>query len=187
MDCSTPGFPVPHHFPEFAQVHAHWISDAIQPSHLLLPSSPPALSLLRQYLLLGRAVRFTAALSLGAGHAAPALVCQLILPALPHPSHTPTSHPLITKACVNLVTGHRGERCLRDFNCGPGLCCAHHYRTKICKPVLLEGHVCSRRGHNDNTHVLDIFQRCNCAPGLVCQSQAAQNPLHTRLHVCQNA
>ena len=29
MDCSIPGFPVPHHLPEFAQVHVHWISDAI--------------------------------------------------------------------------------------------------------------------------------------------------------------
>ena len=25
MDCSTPDFPVPHHLPEFAQVHFHWI------------------------------------------------------------------------------------------------------------------------------------------------------------------
>ena len=29
MDCSTPGFPVPHHLPEFAQVHVQWIGDAI--------------------------------------------------------------------------------------------------------------------------------------------------------------
>ena len=33
MGCSTPGLPVPHHLPEFAQVHVHRISDAIQPSH----------------------------------------------------------------------------------------------------------------------------------------------------------
>ena len=39
MDCSMTGFPVLHHFLEFAQVHVHWISDAIQPSHPLLPSS----------------------------------------------------------------------------------------------------------------------------------------------------
>ena len=39
MNCSMPGFPVPHHFPEFAEVHVHWISDAIQPSHPLSPSS----------------------------------------------------------------------------------------------------------------------------------------------------
>ena len=38
VDCSMPGFPVPHHFLEFAQVHVHWISDAIQPSYPLLPS-----------------------------------------------------------------------------------------------------------------------------------------------------
>ena len=24
MDCSTPGFPVHHHLPEFAQTHVHW-------------------------------------------------------------------------------------------------------------------------------------------------------------------
>ena len=35
-----PGLPVPCHLPEFAQVHVHWITDAILPSHLLSPSSP---------------------------------------------------------------------------------------------------------------------------------------------------
>ena len=45
VNCSTPGFPVSHHFPEFAHVHVHWISDAIRPSHPLSNSSPPALSL----------------------------------------------------------------------------------------------------------------------------------------------
>ena len=43
-DCSMPGLPVPHHLPEFAQVHVHCISDAIQPSHPLTPSSPSALN-----------------------------------------------------------------------------------------------------------------------------------------------
>jgi len=37
-DCSTPGFPVLHHLPEFAQTHVHWVSDAIQPSHPLSPT-----------------------------------------------------------------------------------------------------------------------------------------------------
>ena len=45
MDCSMPGFVVPHHLPEFAQVHVHCIKDAIQPSHPLMPSSPSALNL----------------------------------------------------------------------------------------------------------------------------------------------
>ena len=39
-DRSTPGLPVPHHLPEFAQVHVHWIGDTVQPSHPMLPSSP---------------------------------------------------------------------------------------------------------------------------------------------------
>ena len=45
MDCSTPGFPVLHYLPEFAQTHVHWVDDAIQPSHPLSPPSPPALNL----------------------------------------------------------------------------------------------------------------------------------------------
>ena len=40
MDCSMPGLPVPHHRPEFAWVHVHYIGDTIQPSHLLTASSP---------------------------------------------------------------------------------------------------------------------------------------------------
>ena len=31
MDYSTPGFPVLHYLPEFAQTHVHWVSGAIQP------------------------------------------------------------------------------------------------------------------------------------------------------------
>ena len=37
MVCSTPGFPVPHHLPEFAQTHVHWVSDATQPPILHHP------------------------------------------------------------------------------------------------------------------------------------------------------
>jgi len=43
-DCSTPGFPVLHSLPEFAQTHVHWIGDAIQPSYPLSPPSPHALN-----------------------------------------------------------------------------------------------------------------------------------------------
>ena len=45
MDCSTPGFPVHHQLPELAQTHVHSIGDAIQPSHPLSSSSPPAFNL----------------------------------------------------------------------------------------------------------------------------------------------
>ena len=39
MNCSTPGFRVLHYLPRFAQTHVHWVSDAIQPFHPLLPTS----------------------------------------------------------------------------------------------------------------------------------------------------
>ena len=45
MDCLSPGFSFFHHLPEFAQTRVHWVSDVIQPSHPLSPSSPPALIL----------------------------------------------------------------------------------------------------------------------------------------------
>ena len=47
MDCSTPGFPVHHHLPEFAQVHAHCIGDAIKSSHPL--SELPVFKFLYQH------------------------------------------------------------------------------------------------------------------------------------------
>ena len=45
MDCSTPGFPVLRHLPEFAQTHVHCIGEAIQPSHPLSSPSPPTFNL----------------------------------------------------------------------------------------------------------------------------------------------
>ena len=45
MDYSTPGFPVLHQLPEFAQTPVHRLSGAIQPSHPLSSPSPPALNL----------------------------------------------------------------------------------------------------------------------------------------------
>ena len=41
---SMPGLPVHHQFLELTQTHAHWVGDAIQPSHPLPSSSPPALN-----------------------------------------------------------------------------------------------------------------------------------------------
>ena len=39
MDCSTPGLHVHHQLPEFTQTHLHWVGDAIQPSHPVVPFS----------------------------------------------------------------------------------------------------------------------------------------------------
>ena len=37
MNCTTPGFPVLHYLPEFAQTHVHWVRD---PSNYLILCSP---------------------------------------------------------------------------------------------------------------------------------------------------
>ena len=42
MNRSTPGLPVHHKLPEFAQTHAYRVGDAIQLSHPLSSPSPPA-------------------------------------------------------------------------------------------------------------------------------------------------
>ena len=39
MECSTPGFPVHYQLPELTQTHVHWVADAIQPSHPVIPFS----------------------------------------------------------------------------------------------------------------------------------------------------
>ena len=39
MDCSTPGLPIHHQLLESTQTHVHWVIDAIQPSHSLVPFS----------------------------------------------------------------------------------------------------------------------------------------------------
>ena len=39
MDWGMPGFPVLHYLPEYAQIHVHWVGDAIQPSQPLPLSS----------------------------------------------------------------------------------------------------------------------------------------------------
>ena len=45
MDCSTPGLPVHRVLQEFIQIHVHWVSDAVQPSHPLSSPSPPTFNL----------------------------------------------------------------------------------------------------------------------------------------------
>ena len=45
MNCCIPGFAILYYLPEFAEIHAHWVSDANQPSHPLSPPFSPALNL----------------------------------------------------------------------------------------------------------------------------------------------
>ena len=45
MNRSTPGLPVHHQLLESTQTNAHWVTDAIQPSHPLSSPSPPTFNL----------------------------------------------------------------------------------------------------------------------------------------------
>ncbi|KAI4874267.1 hypothetical protein NFI96_028446 [Prochilodus magdalenae] len=69
-----------------------------------------------------------------------------------------------------ILKGGEGEACLRSSDCTEGLCCARHFWSRICKPVLTEGQVCTRH-RRKGTHGLEIFQRCDCGQGLVCRGQ----------------
>ena len=55
---SMPGLSVLHHLPKFSQVHVYCISDAIQPSHPLMPSSPSALNVSQNQGLFQRVSHF---------------------------------------------------------------------------------------------------------------------------------
>ncbi|XP_054656233.1 dickkopf-related protein 2-like [Dunckerocampus dactyliophorus] len=99
--------------------------------------------------------------------------------------------------------GQVGDPCLGTSECSDGLCCARHFWTRICKPVLWEGQVCSRHGRK-RQRGLELFQRCPCGRGLACRtrdhvpppsstllaaanSKFAAHPSfapQTRLHVC---
>ena len=57
MDCSMPGYPIHHQFPERTHTHVHKVSDAIQPSLLchpllLLPSIFPSIRVFSNELVL---------------------------------------------------------------------------------------------------------------------------------------
>ncbi|KAJ8388243.1 hypothetical protein AAFF_G00136140 [Aldrovandia affinis] len=66
--------------------------------------------------------------------------------------------------------GREGESCLRSTDCAGGLCCARHFWSRICKPVLTDGQVCSKHKRKGSRGV-EIFQRCNCRDGLSCRAQ----------------
>ena len=51
MNRTMPGLPVHHQLLELAQIHVHWVGDAIQPSHLLSSPSPPAFNLSQHHSL----------------------------------------------------------------------------------------------------------------------------------------
>ncbi|XP_041866513.1 dickkopf-related protein 1-like isoform X2 [Melanotaenia boesemani] len=90
----------------------------------------------------------------------------------------------------NAVKGQEGDTCLRSSDCSEGLCCARHFWSRICKPVLTEGQVCTRH-RRKGTHGLELFQRCDCGEGLACRPEKGERDHSVsrtaarNLHTCQ--
>ncbi|KAK1905122.1 Dickkopf-related protein 1 [Dissostichus eleginoides] len=98
------------------------------------------------------------------------------------PSTAHNNQPISTK-------GQEGDNCLRSADCSEGLCCARHFWSRICKPVLTEGQVCTRH-RRKGTHGLELFQRCDCGDGLSCRPEKGERDLSVsrtarNLHTCQ--
>uniref|UniRef100_A0A8C6SXX5 Dickkopf N-terminal cysteine-rich domain-containing protein n=1 Tax=Neogobius melanostomus TaxID=47308 RepID=A0A8C6SXX5_9GOBI len=72
--------------------------------------------------------------------------------------------------------GQVGDPCLRSLDCSDGLCCARHFWTRICKPVLQEAQVCTRQRRKGAQRGLELFQRCPCGPGLSCRALRDATP-----------
>ncbi|CAB1338092.1 unnamed protein product [Coregonus sp. 'balchen'] len=91
-----------------------------------------------------------------------------------------------TQDLSQTLKGLEGENCLRSSDCTEGLCCARHFWSKICKPVLKDGQVCTKHKRK-GPHGLEIFQRCDCGDGLSCRTQRGEhNSKASRsLHTCQ--
>ncbi|KAL6118206.1 uncharacterized protein ACO6RY_03052 [Pungitius sinensis] len=70
--------------------------------------------------------------------------------------------------------GQVGDPCLRSPDCSPGLCCARHFWTRICKSVLQEGQVCTPRRRRGSRGP-ELFQRCPCGAGLGCRTLRGRN------------
>ncbi|XP_075894505.1 dickkopf-related protein 1-like [Nelusetta ayraudi] len=103
-----------------------------------------------------------------------------------HTKMPPTAHSNQPHA----VKGMEGDTCLRSTDCSEGLCCARHFWSRICKPVLTEGQVCTRH-HRKGTHGLELFQRCNCGDGMTCRpdkgerDHSVSRTAARNLHTCQ--
>ncbi|TWW78605.1 dickkopf-related protein 1-like [Takifugu flavidus] len=90
----------------------------------------------------------------------------------------------------NAMKGMEGDTCLRSADCSEGLCCARHFWSRICKPVLTEGQVCTRH-RRKGTHGLELFQRCDCGEGMTCRPERGERDHSVsrtaarNLHTCQ--
>nr|ADP68617.1 dickkopf-like protein 1 [Branchiostoma belcheri] len=80
--------------------------------------------------------------------------------------------------------GSAWSRCLRSSDCQVGLCCARHWFSKVCKPMLTQGDACTRP--DKRTVPGELFQRCPCEEELSCRpSRDVVVEGKPRLYTCQ--
>ncbi|XP_044880110.1 dickkopf-related protein 1 [Mauremys mutica] len=121
------------------------------------------------------------------GHFLPGEMEETIIESFSPDHGIPDLHPKRTTSPSQLhhLKGQESTTCLRSSDCAAGLCCARHFWSKICKPVLKEGQVCTKH-RRKGSHGLEIFQRCYCGEGLSCRLQRDYATTNTsRLHTCQ--
>lgn len=108
-------------------------------------------------------------------------------------NHSSSSHLSFSRSLSFLLSvspGQEGDTCLRSADCSEGLCCARHFWSRICKPVLTEGQVCTRH-RRKGAHGLELFQRCDCGDGLACRPEKGERDHNVsrtaarNLHTCQ--
>ncbi|CAM5129053.1 unnamed protein product [Eretmochelys imbricata] len=121
------------------------------------------------------------------GHFLPGEMEETIIESFSPDHGIPDLHPKRTTSPSQLhhLKGQESTTCLRSSDCATGLCCARHFWSKICKPVLKEGQVCTKH-RRKGSHGLEIFQRCYCGEGLSCRLQRDYATTNSsRLHTCQ--
>ncbi|XP_053160295.1 dickkopf-related protein 1 [Hemicordylus capensis] len=118
----------------------------------------------------------------------PGEIEETIVESFDHGTLDPHLKKTTSSSRLHHLKGQEGAICLRSSDCATGLCCARHFWSKICKPVLKEGQVCTKH-RKKGSHGLEIFQRCYCGDGLACRLQRdhtlSNSANSSRLHTCQ--
>ena len=161
MDYSMPGLPVLRYLPEFAQIHVHWINDAIKPSHPL----PPLLLLLSIFSASGSFPMSQLLTSGGQSIGASALVSAL-------PMHIQGWFPLGLTGLILLskglskvfssITVWKHQFFSGQPSLGPTLTPIHDYRKTITLTILTVSKVMSLLFNMLSRLVIAFLPRSKC-------------------------
>ncbi|XP_043925098.1 dickkopf-related protein 2-like isoform X2 [Protopterus annectens] len=84
------------------------------------------------------------------------------------------------------LKGQDGDTCNRASDCATGFCCSQHLLSKVCKPLLQEGEVCTKPKDKGVQILEKYYQRCDCSQGLSCRLSEDKTAFaKSRLSTCQ--